>query len=517
MSLAQRAFIASLFTYLRFGLALVVGVILVPFVLRRTGSHEYGLWIVTGELLAYAALVDFGLVSILPWLVAECDGRSDATSLRALITHGMLLSGVAAVLYGLAAIALWSVAPTALSLSVGDRLALRGPFMVMIVATMCGYPLRIFSAFLVGVQDVVWNGLAAIAQALANVVITVVLLVHGYGLYALALGLAVPQLAALVADAARASRVRPEVFRTWQSPTWAGMSSMATVGLAAWIGAVGVQLVAGTNGTVVAFVQEAAAVPIFICTLKLSQILVQMCWIVPDSGLIGLARLHGEGRLDRVQAVVETMLRMLLMSSGLAACVVLMVNRTFVTWWVGPQFFGGHVVTALFAVGIVSASLIHGLLCVPAVLGARLGAGVVTLIWGGTQIGLALILGYRWGFEGIATASVVSALAIGLPLGFRLLRSKTGMTARYVWTAIVSKWSKRCILPGACAAALMLRQDGDADAYHVFGAASVLLLYVLSMRPLYRELAGVRSVSRWLALQPSAVVQRFAALARLSS
>src|SRR6267143_7021600 len=242
MSLAQRAFIASLFTYLRFGLALVVGVILVPFVLRRIGSHEYGLWIVTGELLAYAALVDFGLMSFMPWLVAECDGRSD-TSLRALITDGMLLSGVAAVLYGVAAIGLWSVAPAALSLPVGDRLALRGPFMVMVVATMCGYPLRIFSACLVGVQDVVWNGLAALVQALASVVITVVLLVHGYGLYALALGLAVPQFAALLADAARAPRVRPAVFRAWQSPTWAGMSSMATVGLAAWIGAVGVQLV----------------------------------------------------------------------------------------------------------------------------------------------------------------------------------------------------------------------------------------------------------------------------------
>jgi len=516
MSLAQRAFIVSLFTYLRFGLALVVGVILVPFVLRRIGTHEYGLWIVTGELLGYVALVDFGLVGILPWLVAECEGRRDVISLRGLFIHSVLLGGVAACLYGVAAIGLWSVAPATLSLSVDDRLALRGPFVIMVVATMSAYPLRIFNACLVGAQDVVWNGLAAIAQAIASVVITIGLLVHDYGLYALALGVAVPQFAALLADAARTSRLRPDVFRSWSWPTWAGMSSVATVGFAAWVGAVGVQLVAGANGIVVTFLQQAAVVPVFMCTLKLSQILVPMCWIVPDSGLVGLARLHGEGHSDRVRAVTETMLRMLLIVSGLAACLVLMMNRMFVAWWVGPQLFSGSVVTALAAASIISSSFVHGLLCVPVVLGARLSAGAVTVAWGGTQIGLAAMLGHRWGFEGIAAASVVSTLAIALPLGIRLVRSKTGMTAHYVWSAILLAWLKRSILPIACAVALMVGQDRDVEPHYLFGSASVLLLYVLSMRALCRELAGLRSVSQWLASGPSALFHRFAAIARPS-
>jgi O-antigen/teichoic acid export membrane protein len=517
MSLAQRAFIASSFTYLRLAIGLVVGVVLVPFVLRRVGSHEYGLWIVMGELLAYAALVDCGLVSIMPWLVAEIDGRRDVGALKALVTHGVLLAAAAAGLYAVAAATLWSVAPTALSLSAEDCRALRGPFVVVVVATMAGYPLRIFTASLAGVQDVVWNGLVGIAQALASFGITIVLLVHGDGLYALAVGLAVPQLAALVADTVRASRIRPELFRNVPSPTWAGMSGVATVGLAAWIAALGVQLLAGANGTVVALVHQAAAVPIFVCTLKLGQILVQMCWIVPDSGLVGLARLHGEGRRERVQAVADTMLRLLLLFSGLAACVVLTVNRMFVTWWVGPQFFAGAPVTALIAAGIITSSFVHGLLCVPAVLGARLGVGGVTVVWGAVQVASALVLGTRWGFEGIAAAPVLSAAAIALPLGLRLLRSRTGLTARHVWTTIVSPWSKRFVLPGACATALMLAQDGGAEPFPVIGAAGVLVLYALSMRPLCRDLTGVAAVSRWLALRPFAVVQRVAALARLSS
>jgi hypothetical protein len=211
------------------------------------------------------------------------------------------------------------------------------------------------------------------------------------------------------------------------------------------------------------------------------------------------------------------MLRLLLLFSGLAACGVLTVNRTFVTWWVGPQFFAGSLVTVLIAVGIITSSFVHGLLCVPAVLGARLGVGGVTVIWGAAQVGSALLLGTRWGFEGIAAAPILSAAAIALPLGFRLLRSKTGLTVRHVWTTIVAPWAKRFVLPVTCAVALMLAADGAAEPFQVLGAAGVLALYALSMRPLCRDLTGVAAVSRWLALRPVAVVQRVAALARLSS
>ena len=75
MSRTHRASIAASFAYLQFALSIVVGVGLVPFVLHRVGERLYGFWLASGEVLAYAAMADLGVMGVVPWLIAEADGR----------------------------------------------------------------------------------------------------------------------------------------------------------------------------------------------------------------------------------------------------------------------------------------------------------------------------------------------------------------------------------------------------------------------------------------------------------
>ena len=56
---------------------------------------------------------------------------------------------------------------------------------------MIAYPLRVFSAIVVGLQDVTFNGGLAIGQSVLNIAITAAMLLAGYGLYAPATGAAV--------------------------------------------------------------------------------------------------------------------------------------------------------------------------------------------------------------------------------------------------------------------------------------------------------------------------------------
>jgi hypothetical protein len=77
VSRTKRAGIAVGFGYLQFALAIVSGIALVPFVLHQVGSERYGLWLGFGELVAYSARVDGGVLGVLPWLVAERDGAGD--------------------------------------------------------------------------------------------------------------------------------------------------------------------------------------------------------------------------------------------------------------------------------------------------------------------------------------------------------------------------------------------------------------------------------------------------------
>ena len=88
MSRTKRATIAAGFGYAHFGFALIIGIVTVPLLLDRLGTRTWGLWLATGELLAYAAMVDFGVLGVLPWMLAEADGRGDRLAMRRLISNG---------------------------------------------------------------------------------------------------------------------------------------------------------------------------------------------------------------------------------------------------------------------------------------------------------------------------------------------------------------------------------------------------------------------------------------------
>ena len=103
MSRTVRATIAALFGYARFVSAFAIGLALVPFILHHLGATMYGYWLASGELMAYAALAEFGVLVTLPWLIAEADGRGDRDRIRELVTTGggaALLSAAVCLLSG---------------------------------------------------------------------------------------------------------------------------------------------------------------------------------------------------------------------------------------------------------------------------------------------------------------------------------------------------------------------------------------------------------------------------------
>jgi hypothetical protein len=192
----------------------------------------------------------------------------------------------------------------------------------------------------------------------------------------------------------------------------------------------------------------------------------QLAWVLPDSGLIGLSQLHGEGRPQgRVRGVVMMIVRLHLVLAGTTACAVLAFNPAFVTAWVGPEYYGGHALNAWLAAGVVCASLVHALVSTASVLGDRLKVGIATLANGVVQTAFAVGFGALWALGGIAAAAVVAALATSTPTGIALLRTSTGLSLRMIWQELLAPWLQR-MAPAAlvCAGAGILMRDAGLPA-----------------------------------------------------
>lgn len=494
MSRTIRATIAALFGYSRFAVAIVVGLALVPFTLRHVGAQMYGYWLASGELLAYAALTEFGVLVTLPWLIAQADGQGDRDRIRELLTTG----GAAAMMSAGGALALslvlWFVLPKVLHLAPDQRTAVTGPVLVMALLGVVALPLRVFTCTLSGLQDVRFTGTVDLLVIVVNPIITVVMLLNGYGLYALAFGTAVPQVLMGFVSLLRVGSIAPDLLRSWHRPRWAAIRQLFAEGTGSWIGGWGWRLFSASDGLVLASMGRPTAVAALAFTNKLAQALTQLSWVPCDSGLPGLAHLAGEHSGPRLRQAVVVMVRVYLALAGSVACVILAVNPAFVRGWVGLNFFAGAKANLVIAMLVVAMTFGHALAVVSSVLGQRIQLGLATLLSGIIHVALAFGLGLRFGIIGVLLAGLLSHGIVFAALAWRPFAKATGMPETAVLSEILRPWLWR--LAPLVLIALLIQQFIGTPPLPVTIAVGALmgLFGVWHMRPLYLEFGPVRTL-----------------------
>ena len=163
---------------------------LTPYLLRNLEQHDYGLWLLTAQILFYLALTDVGIVALLPREVAFKTGRAGETladDLRHLVGETTRLVFWQVPFVALVGLVTWWLVSA-------QWPSLGGPFAVVVLTFVLTFPLRIFPAVLQGLQDLTFLGGAQLTAWIAGTLLTVALVETGLGIYALAAGWACTQI-----------------------------------------------------------------------------------------------------------------------------------------------------------------------------------------------------------------------------------------------------------------------------------------------------------------------------------
>ena len=421
----------------------IAGLWLTPFLLSRLGGYEYGLWLVSLQLQAYLTLIDFGVLALLSRDIAMSVGKAggihSAADLQTIAGRsGRLVLWQMPVLAVLAA-GLWL-------LMSGEWGTLRWPLGLMLVTFVVLYPLRIFSVILYGLQDHGFNAKAQFVSWLAGFVVTVVFVVAGGRLYALSAGWAVTQALTSALGYWRL-RTRFPTLLPERLPRVAWTEAKEQLGRGAWLSAnqVAQILLAGTDLVMIGKLLGPEAVVGYAITGKLVTVLANqpiMLGVVAGPALAEITT--GETR-ERMSQASTALGQAILLLSGAIACVVLAVNKGFVAWWVGPQQYGGFLLTAAFVISMVLRHWNVGLGAVLFSLGhekrlcqSYLADGVVTVIGG-------VILVYAVGPIGAPLGSIVGVMAASLPINLTvLIRAKSA--TRSMLVSAYGPWLWRFVL-----------------------------------------------------------------------
>src|SRR5262249_30713502 len=88
----------------------------------------------------------------------------------------------------------------------------------------------------------------------------------------------------------------------------------------------------------------------YACTAKLLQVFANQPQLLVDQAMPGLSHMRfSEGR-ERIRTAVSALSQGTLLLTGCVATVFLLLNRSFVTWWVGGNLYAGTQLTVLLIV-----------------------------------------------------------------------------------------------------------------------------------------------------------------------
>jgi len=475
--------------YLHTLVVLAVGLWLTPFLLRQLGTHDYGLWLLASQVLVYLALMDLGVVALVPREVAFAVGE------RGSVGRGFSPADpdpVAAVVRRTIGLVVWQTPAVALAAAAAVWLLpsewelMRRPFAIVAAGFVLAFPLRVFTALLQGLQDLAYLGVVQLVAWTAGTATTIALAFAGAGLYALAGGWVVSQLLPALVAWRRVAVAFPGVLpRRIARLSWS--EARCSLGRGSWISVAQIAqvLLSGTDLVVAGRLLGPEAIVPYACTGKLLSMLANQPQLFMQMALPALSELRGSAARARLFEVSRSMTQVMLLASGAIVALVLVVNGPFVSWWVGGSRFGGQTLTALLLAGLlvrhVNVTIVYTLFC----FGYERRLALTSIAEGMSGVALMWLLVPRLGLQGAAAGMLISTLAVSLPANILALAREQGASP-WAFAESIAPWFARfaAVATGATVLVVTIRPQGLLAALPL--ALAIGAAYLAVMMPVLR-------------------------------
>lgn len=474
MSRTKRYLGGIAWSYANLAVVLLVGLWLTPFYLRQLTAERYGLWLVGAQVLAYLLLFDVGVVSIVPRETAYATGRSGGiggNELPGIVSDALQIALWQTPVVLLAAVIVWFGLP--------DRWAqlsvpLGGVLMVFVLL----FPLRLGPAVLQGLQDLAFLSRLQLTAWCFSTATSVLLVLQGFGLSALAAGWIVGQLVTSVSAIIRLRYRFPEAVPVhFRAPGWTRAWAYLSRGGWVSVSQIAQVLLNGTDVLILGIVLGPIPVVVYACTGKLVSVLANQPQVLTQSAAPALAELRAGNAPERLRVVSAALTQAMLFVSGLIVCAVIAANRPFVSWWVGAPQFGGMRLTLLLALVMLlrhwSTTMIYTLFA----FGRERRIALTSVADGLLTTCAALVLVRVMGMQGAPLASLLGVCAISIPFNLRALTRDLSirLTDVFAWWP----WGWRFMVAAAVALALGLGFRSASFIHAVAAAGLATGVYLL--------------------------------------
>lgn len=399
------------FNYASIGLVVVQGIVLVPLYLAHIPVGLYGAWLATGNLLAWLELVDPGTSDVVRQRVAQTYGAGDREALARTIGTGLRLSLGFALLPLLA----WPfadrvagfvrlVGPDAATLATSLRVGLLG-----VSLSIASYG---FAAVCNGLQLALKSGLWFVGAGVLGIVVTVAMLLGGYGLISIPVGLCLRAGVMCLAFAAIVLRWRREHLAEPATLDPAEARAILSLTLSTFTARLGTTLLDRIDAMLTSRVLGNGQTVVYTSTGRALEPVRMVAASIPTSLMPSLAHMVGAGERSEIARTVALLNQVTGTIAAVGAGSVAALDAVFVRVWVGPRLYGGPALASLLAVAAALSVFSLSLNRVVYALGAIRQASWVSLTEALLKLPLQYALLRSVGLAGMPLATCVASISV---------------------------------------------------------------------------------------------------------
>ncbi len=341
MSRSRQLFISLLFTYGYQFLVMGVGIWLTPFLIKNIGETSFADWAVISQILLYLGIADLGVTSILSRDIAIAKGTEDPeTKIQSLIKNAIWLNILQMII----------IIPLAILLSltlIDKKPEIKSIIIFLVLGNVIIFPFRLYQSILNGMQDLVFLSKLQILVWIINTICNVILVISGYGLFALVVGNLLGQIIQAILLINQFNRYKNKLKpKTLKFPGWKPLWKQLTPGLWVSLSSI-VQGLYTSEIILVAALLNEQAVVIYICSTKLISIVNNYPYTLNVSSTPIIAEIRGSGNREEMIRICRSLALATMMMSGFFFVMVFTLNHAFVKLWVGESRYAGDSFTFL--------------------------------------------------------------------------------------------------------------------------------------------------------------------------
>lgn len=399
----------------------LIGLWLIPYSLKFLTREEFSLYYIATDLMLWLGLVNLGTSSVFITRVAQALGKAGDTSkeVLALINTAFFVQCFFALLVVLIGISASFFLPLFFDASQYTS-EFKSTFFILSFSVGIALVGQVFTGLLVASKQIHVDNLIQIILIVPRIALTILLLNLGYGIVSLAFVNLFVSILGVLIPYIRVRRRLPNLKIAISLFERKQLGDFVSNGVWFSIGGMAGILILNMDRLVIGNFIGLALVSNFIITQKLYDIANKVVSQVVNVSRPYLAGLLGRKEMETVMSTYSALQALTILVSSLLGTVIFLINKYFISVWVGEGFFAGNEVNLFMALNfcLQAAVLPNRALLAASLYKIRFHA-IVRFIEGVINLLLSILLSRYFGISGVLLASVISTIIFSnLVLGF---------------------------------------------------------------------------------------------------